>query len=154
MEEDGSTAVPTLSMWTSILPRLLCPCLNLVLSSQLSSDLVKPIISSSQELEPPDSPGALARCWSSTAASGICFDKVPGKGFVCPAGINSGSSSYLFIETLLWVCDPHSSKSLLRALQAKQSCVRSSSGFSLMWCASVLQEKPLNSVEKIRAKST
>lgn len=42
MEEDG---VPfPLIMWTSILPRLFCPCLNLTLSSQLSSDLVKPII--------------------------------------------------------------------------------------------------------------
>lgn len=43
-EEDSNAVVPTLSMWTSILAGLFCPCLKLMLSSQLSNDLVKRII--------------------------------------------------------------------------------------------------------------
>jgi len=43
-EENGNAVIPTLSMWTSILDRLFCPCLKLMPSSQLSSDLVKHII--------------------------------------------------------------------------------------------------------------
>lgn len=97
-EADSSTVIPLVGVWASILAKLFCPCLKLMLSSQLPNDFVKHIIT--RILVSWNLLFQSELCWSSTDASGICFDKVFEKGYICPARISSDSSRCLFLRDI------------------------------------------------------
>lgn len=94
----ATLSFPLDGVWASILAKMFCPCLKLMLSSQLPNDIVKHIIT--RILVSWNLLFQLGLCLSSTDASGICFDKVSEKGYICPARISSDSSCCLFLRDI------------------------------------------------------